>query len=309
MSLIMKELLQIGEAALSKAGCMDPRIDAELLMMFLLKMDKRQLFIKSPNVLDEKTCEAYFRLVDVRAGGTPVQYITGEQEFMGISFKVNKDVLIPRQDTETLVEEAIHAVKDLTARKKAPRGDWLALDLCCGCGAIGISLCKLVKDMKVTATDISGKALDVAAENARNAGVARLIRFVEGDLFSPLRKGIGGTKFHMILSNPPYIRRDFIPALQREIVEHEPLLALDGGEDGLDFYRRITAEAPTYLRPEGLLFLETGYDQGEAVCALAGDMGLFEDISVIKDLAGHDRVVKCRLKAPEKKSRREKPRQ
>lgn len=301
MSLIIKELLQIGESALSKAGCMDPRIDAELLMMYLLKIDRQQLFLMSPNLLDEKNCEAYFKLLDVRAGGMPVQYITGEQEFMGITFKVNEDVLIPRQDTETLVEEAIRMIKELTGKNKAPRGGWRALDLCCGSGAIGISLCKFVKNVKVTATDISGRAVDVARENAGNAGVAGQMKFTEGDLFSPLRKMIGRARFHLILSNPPYIRRDFIPGLQREIVEHEPLIALDGGEDGLDFYRRITAEAPDFLKPEGMLFLEIGYDQGEAVCDLARAAGCFEDITIVKDLAGHDRVVRCRLKASEKK--------
>lgn len=304
MSLIIKELLQIGESALTKAGCMDPRIDAELLMMFLLKMNKQQLFIKSPNMLDEKTCDAYFKLVDTRAEGTPVQYITGEQEFMGIRFVVNENVLIPRQDTETLVEEAINAVKATAlGGRKAPRGGWQILDLCCGSGAIGVSICKLVSDAKVTAADISGKALAVAKENAHNAGVAKLMKFMEGDLFCPLQKGIGKAKFHMILSNPPYIQREVIPALQREIVEHEPLMALDGGEDGLDFYRRIITEAPDYLRPDGLLFLEIGYDQGAAVCALAEDTERLDDIRIIKDLAGHDRVVRCKLKAVEKKRR------
>lgn len=303
MSLIIKELMQIGESALEKAGCMDPRIDAELLMRFLLKIDKRQLFIKSPNLLDEKTCEAYFRLIDVRAGGTPVQYITGEQEFMGIPFKVNENVLIPRQDTETLVEEAINEIKAAADQKRTPGGGWQILDLGCGSGAIGVSLCRHAKNVKVTAADISGKALAVARENAHSAGVVRLMKFVEGDLFGPLRKGIGGAKFHMILSNPPYIRGGIIPALQREIVEHEPLAALDGGEDGLDFYRRITAEAPAYLKPGGLLLLEIGYDQGEAVGTLALDTGRFEGIRIIRDLAGHDRVVKCRLRAPEKNTR------
>jgi len=304
MSLIMKELLQIGESALSKAGCMDPRIDAELLMMFLLKINKQQLFIRYPDLIDDKTCEEYFKLIDVRAGGMPVQYITGEQEFMGITFKVNKDVLIPRQDTETLVEEAIRVINELTEQKKAPRGGWQVLDLCCGSGAIGISLCKLVKGVKVTAADISGKALAVARENALNAGVSGKMKFEEGDLFNPLKKRFGRARFHMILSNPPYIRSGFIPGLQREIVDHEPLIALDGGEDGLEFYRRITAEAPAFLRPEGMLFLEIGYDQGEAVCDLARAAGRFEEITIIKDLAGHDRVVRCKLKAPEKKSRR-----
>lgn len=299
MSLIMKELLQIGESALEKAGCMDPRIDAELLMMFLMKMDKQQLFIKSPTLLDEKTCEAYFKLIDVRAGGTPVQYITGEQEFMGISFRVNENVLIPRQDTETLVEEIISDIKAMTARNRAPRGGYQILDLCCGSGAIGVSLCKLLKAVRVTAADVSGKAVAVAKENARNAGVSKLMKFVESDLFSALRKGIGGARFHIIASNPPYIRHAVIPTLQREIVEHEPLMALDGGEDGLDFYRRIIAAAPDYLRPAGMLYLEIGHDQGGDVCALIRDSGRFDGFIVVRDLAGHDRVVKCRLKTPD----------
>lgn len=306
MSLIIKELIQIGESALAKAGCMDPRIDAELIMMFMLKMDKQQLFIKSPTLLDEKTCESYFKLIDIRAGGTPVQYITGEQEFMGIPFKVNEDVLIPRQDTETLVEEVINDIKDQLLQKKTPRGGFQILDLCCGSGAIGVSLCKLVKDAKVTASDISGKAIAVARENAQNAGVGKLMKFVESDLFRSMRKGIGSAKFHIIASNPPYIRHEIIPTLQREIFEHEPLLALDGGEDGLDFYRRIIAAAPDYLRPEGMLYLEIGHDQGSDVCGLAEDSGRLKDITIVRDLVGHDRVVKCRLKAPEKTSRRKK---
>ncbi len=296
MSLIMKELIIIGETVLEKAGCPDPKIDAELIIMYMLKINRQQLFIKSPTLLDEKTCEAYFKLIDIRAGGTPVQYITGEQEFMGIPFKVNENVLIPRQDTETLVEEVLSDINARKAEKQIPRGGLHLLDLCCGSGAIGISICKLSGEVRATAADISGKALEVARENARTAGVTRLVKFVEGDLFQPLRKGIGGVKFHVIVSNPPYIRREIIPALQREIVEHEPLIALDGGEDGLDFYRRILTEAPNYMKPKGLLYLEIGHDQGEAVCALVEDTGRLEEITVIRDIAGHDRVIRCRRK-------------
>lgn len=306
MSLIIKELLQIGETALDQAGCLDPRIDAELIMMFLLSLNKQQLFIKSPSLLDEKSCEAYFKLIDIRAGGMPVQYITGEQEFMGISFKVNEDVLIPRQDTETLVEEIVRAAKDSVAQKNAPRGGWQILDLCCGSGAIGVSLSKYIKDSKVTASDVSSKAIAIARDNASSTGVSKQMKFVESDLFGAFRKGMGGMKFHIIASNPPYIRRDVIPTLQREVAEHEPILALDGGEDGLKFYRRILAEAPDFLRPQGMLFLEIGHDQGEAVCSLARDMERFEDIEMVKDLAGHDRVVRCRLKEPVKTARRRK---
>lgn len=302
MSLIIKELLKIGESALAEAGCMDPKIDSELIMLFLLSINKQQLFIKSPTLLDEKTCEAYFKLIDVRAGGKPVQYITGEQEFMGISFKVNEDVLIPRQDTETLVEEIIQEVKDKT-QGKSPRGGFQILDLCCGSGAIGVSLGKLLKEVKITATDISSKAIVVAKENAQNAGITKSIKFVESDLFGSLRKGIGGATFHIIASNPPYIKRNVIPTLQCEVALHEPMIALDGGEDGLDFYRRIISEAPDYLKPEGMLFLEIGHDQGEAVCDLARNTKRFEEIKIIKDLAGLDRVIKCKLIKPVKTSR------
>lgn len=289
MSIIMKELLQIGETCLEKANCLDPRLDAELLMCYLLKINKTQLFIKYANEVSEKTSDGYFELIDIRASGKPVQYITGEQEFMGILFKVNEDVLIPRQDTETLVEEVINVTKN----GKAPGQ---ILDLCCGSGAIGISLCKNMSDAKITAIDISGNALEVAKENAVSAGVTKQIKFIKSDLFSALKKGFGGSKFNMILSNPPYIPSGIIPTLQREITEHEPLLALDGGEDGLDFYRRIIQEAPFYLKKKGLLIMEIGHDQALAIQGLLDDTGKYEEPVIIKDLAGMNRVIKCMLK-------------
>lgn len=295
MSLIIKELLQIGESALQKAGCMDPKIDAEILMCHMLSFNKTQLFIKSPSLLDEKSCEEYFKLIDIRAGGMPVQYITGVQEFMGIPFKVNENVLIPRQDTETLVEEVISMLQKGLRNIKKPSGGYQVLDLCCGSGAIGVSLCKHVNNVKVTAADISKKALEVAKENAQRAGVEKRIRFAESDLFGSLRKGLGGSKFHLIVSNPPYIESSVIPTLQREVALHEPMLALDGGEDGLDFYRRIFADAPSYLRKNGMLYLEMGHNQAAALTALALETGKFEDIRIIRDLAGLDRVFECRL--------------
>lgn len=293
MSLTIKELMQIGESALKKAGCMDAKIDAELIIQFLLSLNRQQLFLKSSSLLDEKGCEEYFKLIDLRYNGKPVQYITGEQEFMGIPFKVNEDVLIPRQDTETLVEEVIKEVKNRISQKKVPIGSFQILDLCCGSGAIGISLCKYLPSVKVTATDISSKAIIIAKENAENAGVSKSIRFVESDMFSAFRKGFGAAKFHIIVSNPPYIESDVIPTLQREIREYEPIIALDGGKDGLDYYRRIAEESPAFLKPSGMLFLEIGYNQGAAVCSILEKTGHFDNIEVIKDLSGHDRVVKC----------------
>lgn len=297
MSLIIKELLQIGETALTKAACSDPRIDAELLMCHLLSLTKSQLFIKYPSLLDEKTCQEYFELVDRRSSGVPVQYITGEQDFMGLTFRVNENVLIPRQDTETLVEEVMANIKDRRQKGRSNTRSYQILDLCCGSGAIGLSLAKLVTDVKVTASDISVKALAVAKENAKSIGVDKKVKFVQGDLFAALRKGIGSKKYHYILSNPPYIPRSVIPTLQREVRDHEPMLALDGGEEGLDFYRRIIAEAPDYLSKNGMIFMEIGYDQGAALGRLIAESGEYEFWDIIKDLAGRDRIVKAVVKS------------
>lgn len=284
----MKELLQIGETALEKANCLDPRLDAELLMMYLLKLNKTQLFLKYPSVVDEKTCEGYFQLIDIRASGKPTQYITGEQEFMGLLFKVDENVLIPRQDTETLVEEVIEETKRIKTR-----GGYHILDLCCGSGAIGISLCKNINDAKVTAIDISKKAIEIAKGNALLNGVSKQIKFMESDLFSALKTGFGGSKFHMIVSNPPYIKSEVIPSLQREIVEHEPLIALDGGVDGLDFYRRIIMEAPLYLKKNAVLLMEIGHDQGDDLKSLIAESGKYKEPILIQDLTNMDRVMKC----------------
>jgi release factor glutamine methyltransferase len=207
MGLIIKEILQIGETALAQAGCMNPKIDAEILMRHLLSIDRTQLFIKYPQVLDDKSCEEYFQLIDTRASGVPVQYITGEQEFMGITFKVNENVLIPRQDTETLVEEIIEYANNL-------KGSYHILDLCCGSGAIGISLCKHLKNAKMTGSDISEKALEVAKYNAMQIGVDGRIKFTKSDLFENIRKGFGGNKYNIIVSNPPYIESEIIAYLQ-----------------------------------------------------------------------------------------------
>lgn len=291
MSLIVKEILQIAERMLQDSHCMDPKLDAELLFCHMLSIDKTQLFLRRPTVLDERSCEEYFGLIDMRAMGTPVQYITGKQEFMGISFKVNEHVLIPRQDTETLVEEVIKELKN----SKKPLGGYDVLDLCCGSGAIGVSLSKFFPDMKVTAVDISEEALMVAKENAHKARLNKKIKFIQSDLFGAMKKGMGNKRFNFIVSNPPYIATHLIPILQREVKEHEPMLALDGGADGLEFYRKIIQEADAHLKKGGQLFLEIGHDQGDQVLQLLSESGKYKDAMVIKDLAGLDRVVKCSL--------------
>lgn len=289
-------LVKEGEYRLAKAFCMDAKIDAEELYCFLTGLDKVGLFLRANEEVDEETEKKYMELIDKRVQRIPLQHITGTQEFMGHTFKVDPHVLIPRQDTETLVEEAAKTIQNTPARKltfmEKLRGskEWDVLDLCCGSGAIGISLAKICSNIKVTASDISPEAIAVAAENA--ASLRAKIKFVEGDMFKPFN----GKKFDMIVTNPPYIRTAMISILQEEVKNHEPLAALDGGRDGLNFYRIIVKEAAEHLKPEGFLMMEIGHDQGEDLRKMLKDDGRYTPAEVIKDLPGKDRVVKCKLK-------------
>lgn len=289
-------LVKEGEYRLAKAFCMDAKIDAEELYCFLTGLDKVGLFLRANEEVDEETEKKYMELIDKRVQRIPLQHITGTQEFMGHTFKVDPHVLIPRQDTETLVEEAAKTIQNTPARKltfmEKLRGskEWDVLDLCCGSGAIGISLAKICSNIKVTASDISPEAIAIAAENA--ASLRAKIKFVEGDMFKPFN----GKKFDMIVTNPPYIRTAMISILQEEVKNHEPLAALDGGRDGLNFYRIIVKEAAEHLKPEGFLMMEIGHDQGEDLRKMLKDDGRYTPAEVIKDLPGKDRVVKCKLK-------------
>lgn len=289
-------LIKEGEYRLAKAGCMDAKIDSEELYCFLTGIDRLQVFMKAEEEADEEVERKYLALIARRAERIPLQYITGVQEFMGHRFKVDQSVLIPRQDTETLVVEAARTVQS-TSREKVSfferlRGgkEWEVLDLCCGSGAIGISLAKICDNIHVTGADISGAALAVARANARSLRVKA--EYVEGDLFAPLE----AKKFDMIVSNPPYIRTNMIAVLQEEIKNYEPRQALDGGRDGLDYYRRIIEEAPNYLKSKGYLMFEIGSDQGEDLRKMLKDDGRYTPAEVIRDLPGRDRVVKTQLK-------------
>ena len=289
-------LIKEGEYRLAKAGCMDAKIDSEELYCFLTGIDRLQVFMKAEEEADEEVERKYLALIARRAERIPLQYITGVQEFMGHRFKVDQSVLIPRQDTETLVVEAARTIQS-TSREKVSffeqlRGgkEWEVLDLCCGSGAIGISLAKICDNIHVTGADISGAALAVAQTNARSLHVKA--EYVEGDLFAPLES----KKFDMIVSNPPYIRTNMIAVLQEEIKNYEPRQALDGGRDGLDYYRRIIEEAPNYLKSKGYLMYEIGSDQGEDLRKMLKDDGRYTPAEVIRDLPGRDRVVKTQLK-------------
>jgi release factor glutamine methyltransferase len=291
MSLEIREILQIAEARLADAGRDEAKLHAEALLCHLLGADRKELFMRWSGILSDNGCDAYFSLVDERAGGRPLQYITGEQEFMGITFHVDERTLIPRQDTEALVEAALAFM----AGEKAPMGGWRVLDVGTGCGAIAVSLCKHNGDVSATACDVSPGALEVARRNAIDAEVAGRVKFVESDFFSAFGRGAMAAKFNIIASNPPYIRSGDIARLQPEIL-HEPRLALDGGEDGMDAYRRIAGGVCAHLKKGGMIFLETGFGQAAAVSALIESTGRFGPVETLKDLGGNDRVAAARLK-------------
>lgn len=275
---------------------MEAKADAQELYCFLMGIDRLQVFMKAEEEADEEVERKYLALIARRAERIPLQYITGVQEFMGHRFRVDQSVLIPRQDTETLVLEAAKTVQNNSRQKlsliERLRGgkEWELLDLCCGSGAVGISMAKICDNIQLTGTDISGAAVAMAETNAKSLRVKA--EFLVGDLFEPVK----GRKFDMIVSNPPYIKTNMIAVLQEEIKNYEPREALDGGRDGLDYYRRIIKEAPEYLKKDGFLFFEIGHDQGEDLRKMLKDDGRFTPAEVIRDLPGRDRVVKCQVK-------------
>ncbi|MFT4105000.1 MAG: peptide chain release factor N(5)-glutamine methyltransferase [Lacrimispora sp.] len=276
-------LLEEGISALSKAGIGEAELDARYLLLEAFHTDMTHFLLDrsrklSEDEFTEKAALEYRSMVEMRSKRIPLQQITGSREFMGLEFYVNESVLIPRQDTETLVELVLKEHKGKKIR---------VLDMCTGSGCIAVSLAVLGDFDCVTAVDISSEALKVAGRNAdRLAGKDR-IELVESDLFSALDKG---RKFDVIVSNPPYIPTEVIRGLEPEVKDHEPMLALDGKEDGLYFYRRLAAECGQYLNPGGAVYFEIGYDQGEPVSGLLKNQG-FGEIRVIKDAAGLDRVV------------------
>ncbi|HKM28554.1 MAG TPA: peptide chain release factor N(5)-glutamine methyltransferase [Anaerovoracaceae bacterium] len=304
MSLPVKEILNIGQRQLAEAGVADAAIDTKLLYCYMMNMTESQFILAWQNALPDSLCEEFFKLLEIRTSGVPVQYIIGYQEFMGLKFEVNEKVLIPRQDTETMVEDAISIVNENKLRGEdfpiKPKKSWDVLDLCCGSGAIGISLAKFCPNARVTGSDVSNDALQVARENAKSLGMSSKVSFVSGDLLQPFKGKFSKKKFDMIISNPPYIESLVIPTLQREVKDHEPMMALDGGEDGLDFYKKIISDVAENLKKEGVLVLEIGYNQMEQVKALLENTFKFENITGLKDLAGRDRIVIATLAGKKK---------
>lgn len=267
-----REGLAAGEKILGKAGIADAKTDTWLLMEMACKIDRNFYYMHMMEDMTEEQAKQYQLLIKKRAERVPLQYITGEQEFMGLTFTVNSSVLIPRQDTETLVEEAL----------KAAKPGMNILDMCTGSGCVLISILKNV-DAKGIGYDISKQALNVAKENAKRNHV--VCEFERSDLF----ENVDGT-YDIIVSNPPYIPTEVIHTLMPEVKEFEPMEALDGMEDGLHFYRRIVREAKEHLAKGGYLMLEIGHDQGASVSEML-EYGGYTEVRVIKDLARNDRVV------------------
>ena len=268
-----RELFEYGKKQLEDAGIEEAALDARLLLEYICHTDRNALLVHGDSVRSNLEEQFYRMVIEKRSQRIPLQHITGQQEFMGLTFKVNEHVLIPRQDTEILVEEAMRYLSD----------GMRILDICTGSGCILLSLLKYSNECEGLGVDISDDALAVARENAQNLGLEAEFRH------SDLLEKVEG-KFDMIVSNPPYIETAVIDTLMPEVREHEPMLALDGREDGLYFYRRIVEQCTSYMTRGARLFFEIGYDQGEAVKNMMIHKG-FCEVEIIKDYAGLDRVV------------------
>lgn len=266
-------LYREGVGQLQAAGVKAANTDARLLLEFVCKTGMNTLFSHPDKEISKEEESLYKEFILRRKNGEPVQYITGEQEFMGLNFKTDPSTLIPRLDTESVVEDALSELHD----------GMRILDLCTGSGCILLSLLKYSNDCIGIGTDISAKAVELAQLNSQRLGIEAT--FLQGDLF----EGVEG-KFDMILSNPPYIETAVIETLDDEVRKFEPMSALDGGEDGLVFYRRIAKEAKRYLKRGAVLIFEIGYNQGESVPGILSEEG-YQEIVVKKDLAGLNRTV------------------
>ncbi len=288
----IRTIYKEGQDKLAAGGVHDAAFDARALLSFVLEIPFREMPLHYMDEAADEQRALFDELIGRRLEGEPLQYITGDQEFMGLTFHVDSRVLIPRLDTEILADKALEYVNSRSDGSETFR----VLDLCCGSGAIGLSIAALAdtgKDaarVEVVLSDISADALEVARQNAEQLCISDRVTFVQSDLFNEL----GQEGFDLIVSNPPYIRTDVIDTLDAEVKDHEPVLALDGGTDGLDIYRRIAEEAPGYLKEGGCLMMEIGFDQAEEVAELLHKN--LQDVRIVKDLAGLDRVVFARMK-------------
>jgi release factor glutamine methyltransferase len=267
-----------------------PRLTAELLLSFVLNMQRIELYMHFDKEVDKPQLDKLRDLVKRCAGHEPVQYLTGRTEFYSLSLKVAPDCLIPRPETELLVERAIEFLRSRT-------GTQYVCDLCTGCGCIAVAIAKNFPDAKIIATDISEQALNIAAENIKKYQLDQKIELLQGNLFEPLisqldEKSLSASGgFDLIVCNPPYISHPEYEKLDAKVRNYEPKLALDGGADGLDIYRKLAAEIGSHLKKNGALILEIGYLQGPQVKGLLEDSKSFGPIKIEKDHSSNDRIV------------------
>lgn len=283
------EALRAVFAVLSNAGVPEARTESEFILMHVLGAKRHELFLDAMRELTIDEEKALEEVVKRRVAREPSQYIFGEAWFRRLEFKVTRDVLIPRPETELLVEEAVKEAGGL-------RGEIRIIDLCTGSGCIAIAAAREIPGAFVYAADISPAALSVAQENAQRTGVADRVKFLQGDLFGALSSEVRG-RVNMVLSNPPYIAESELKTLEPEVKDFEPVAALSGGPDGLLFVRKIINEAPQFLAPGGVLLMEMGYGQAKDVLGLAEGSGAYENIEIIKDYGKIERILKARRKA------------
>lgn len=277
----ISEVLQKGFFILKEKNIEFAKLKSRLLMEYLLDKNSQYIIVNDMKELNEEDEKKYFEYINKLVEGYPIEYITNKKEFMKMNFYVNENVLIPRQDTEILVEEVIEIAKRINAKK--------ILDLCTGSGAIAVSLAKYLPETDIYAIDISSEALEVAQKNANINNVK--VNFINSDIFENLKE----KEFDIIVSNPPYIKTEVCESLNKE-VKKEPLIALDGGNDGLHFYKKIIEQCDKYLKKDGFLCLEIGYDQKDEVVNIINEKLNFKDTYSKKDLYNNDRIVVTKLR-------------
>jgi len=273
---------------LSAHGVLNAHLDAEVLLRHVLGRDRAWLLAHFQDTIESDALGAYDRTIDRRAVREPLQYITGNQEFWGLDFMVTQEVLIPRPETEFVVEAAIAAARNLASP--------VIIDLCTGSGCIAISLANEVPSAQVFASDRSASALDVAVQNARSNGVEGRIRFLCGDLFEPLVKDIIRETADVITANPPYIKDNDLATLQPEVRDFEPEMALIAGPEGTEIAEAIIKQAPTYLKHGGVLIMEMGMGQARVLSSIVAKTGNYRQPEIVKDLAGIERVLVARVR-------------
>jgi release factor glutamine methyltransferase len=280
----LMDALAEGQQRLQEKGIESARLECEMILSHILGYQRHQLYIKGNELLEPDRLLVFRSMLERRLKGEPVQYILGSREFMGLNFRVDKRVLIPRWETEVLVEYVVDKLKQ-------KRSTLHILDLGTGSGAIAVSLAVYLPDSRITAVDVQEDALQAARENAEQNGAASRIEFLPGDMFSALDPVKHKEYFDAVVSNPPYIPSDEIQGLMPEVRDFEPRAALDGGPDGLNFYRRIAKDAHFFLKKDGLVVIEMGYGQSQPIQELFLSSGKYGRADILKDLAGIDRTA------------------